>query len=698
MKRFSKTLTASALVFALACSSLTNASTVEAASKVTIKKVTVKAPSGKTCILAKGKSVSLTATVSGSPKKTVAKKYQAVTYKSADTKIASVTKKGLVKGRKVGKTTIKVTSKKNKKKSASIKVIVKKNPVKKITLKTKSASLSVGETANIKASISPSKQVSKKLSYKSSNKKVATVSAKGKVTAKGEGSAKITVSATDGSKKKAVFNVKVGIGIQSVKVTGPESLLVTLSAPKNLARTDFTIHTGSKEYGFSHLWEDYQAKSYDGGKTYEISLNDAYTSLYPNEYVKISIPKLSIDNEKEEIVSFSDISDCKSNDRNSYVKSCVGEKYSSRWYIDDSVPMTYEITSLPAGLKAYFSEDKAELVVRGQFTSICNGASTILTGTDAKGNVYHRTYYFYVGSDTQVVAKPITCEVEKYRPSTETESAYGDHYIFLSDYLSISGPSYSENDYTYSSTDLPSIFKMTDDGLVTYVNDENVVPGNYSFHLTLTYKEENSYSTTIPVTITVCDTVKITGVLRDADGIGIPNAYVSFVSKYDSNGRCYYHGCYTDANGYYSAYVIPAQYKIASRGVIRIITVTSGGNVDLYSPYHLVKFVTDDMSQASRVSLDSSITLEKGYTNGYNLSTFKQWNNESKSYEATNYLYAYLLPGTYDITSYTSESDRTYTCYDANGKILGESYLNAQSFTVTGNQTITLSRTAYALS
>ena len=95
---------------------------VDAAKKVTVKKVTVASSlSGdkKTVVVAKGKSVKLTTTVTVKPSK---KANKAVSYSSANTKIATVTSKGEVKGKAVGSTTITVTSKKNKAKKAKIKV------------------------------------------------------------------------------------------------------------------------------------------------------------------------------------------------------------------------------------------------------------------------------------------------------------------------------------------------------------------------------------------------------------------------------------------------------------------------------------------------------------------------------------------------------------------------------------------------
>ena len=57
--------------------------------------------------------------------------------------------------------------------------------------------------------VSPNKSANKKVSYKSSNKKIATVSAKGVVKAIAPGTATITAKAADGSGKKATCKVTV---------------------------------------------------------------------------------------------------------------------------------------------------------------------------------------------------------------------------------------------------------------------------------------------------------------------------------------------------------------------------------------------------------------------------------------------------------------------------------------------------------
>ena len=138
----------------------------------------------KTATIYKGKTTTLKATVTGAE---AAK----VTFTSSNTKVATVNKTtGKVTAKAKGTATITA-------KYGDVKVTCKvtvKNPT--LTLSKTSASVKVGKTTKITAKATPSGKVT----YKSSNKKVATVSSNGTVKGIKKGTAKITVTCNGVSK------------------------------------------------------------------------------------------------------------------------------------------------------------------------------------------------------------------------------------------------------------------------------------------------------------------------------------------------------------------------------------------------------------------------------------------------------------------------------------------------------------------
>lgn len=73
-------------------------------------------------------------------------------------------------------------------------------PVQGITFSTKSATLKVGETYQLKRKVAPSTATNKSVTYSSSKESVAKVSTSGVVTAVSKGTAIITVKTKDGNK------------------------------------------------------------------------------------------------------------------------------------------------------------------------------------------------------------------------------------------------------------------------------------------------------------------------------------------------------------------------------------------------------------------------------------------------------------------------------------------------------------------
>ena len=194
-----KKVIAAAVVAAMGITSIVPAAPAQAAVKT--KKLTVKT---KKITLYKGAAAGYG---SVKLKVTVKPKKAKVTYKINKKKIASVSKKGLVKAKKPG--TAKITVKSGKKKVV-VKVVVKKikKKVTKVTA-TKNVTVNVGDTQKIKTTVKPKKATLKKLTFTSNAKKIAKVNAKGVITGVKAGKAKITVKAVDGSKKKATVAVVV---------------------------------------------------------------------------------------------------------------------------------------------------------------------------------------------------------------------------------------------------------------------------------------------------------------------------------------------------------------------------------------------------------------------------------------------------------------------------------------------------------
>lgn len=93
-----------------------------------------------------------------------------------------------------------------------VSVTLPKVKVSKLTLNRTSVSLTKkGQTYQLKATASPSNATTKSMTWKSSNTRVVTVNSAGRLTAVGNGSATITATAKDGSKKKVTCKVTVKI-------------------------------------------------------------------------------------------------------------------------------------------------------------------------------------------------------------------------------------------------------------------------------------------------------------------------------------------------------------------------------------------------------------------------------------------------------------------------------------------------------
>lgn len=140
----------------------------------------------KTLSLTTGKKYTL------KPVVTPSNSQEKITYKSSNTKIATVSSTGVITAKKVGKVTITVQSGKQK---ATVTLTVKKAPaLKAIKNVPPKKTITKGKTYTLKPQLYPSGAIAK-ITYTTSNKSIATVDSKGKITAKKKGTAVITVKA-----------------------------------------------------------------------------------------------------------------------------------------------------------------------------------------------------------------------------------------------------------------------------------------------------------------------------------------------------------------------------------------------------------------------------------------------------------------------------------------------------------------------
>lgn len=140
----------------------------------------------KTLSLTTGKKYTL------KPVVTPSNSQEKITYKSSNTKIATVSSTGVITAKKVGKVTITVQSGKQK---ATVTLTVKKAPaLKAIKNVPTKKTITKGKTYTLKPQLYPSGAIAK-ITYTTSNKSIATVDSKGKITAKKKGTAVITVKA-----------------------------------------------------------------------------------------------------------------------------------------------------------------------------------------------------------------------------------------------------------------------------------------------------------------------------------------------------------------------------------------------------------------------------------------------------------------------------------------------------------------------
>lgn len=252
---------------------LSNGGTAILAKEVAAESITA---ASQTATVQVGESAQLNATVT--PVNTTTN----VVWSSSDANVAVVSKYGVVKGIAAG--TAKITAElgdgsgKKVEFAVTVKGVANVNPeptptpapdktpdgtetqdttpvapkkvkVTKVTISGPSKKLAAGKKVKLTAKVTPSNATNKAVTWKSSNKKYATVDSKGNVTLKKAGIGKtvtITATAKDGSKKKATYKIKImKHAVKSIKLSAASKSVKagkTLKIKANIKTTGKTVN------------------------------------------------------------------------------------------------------------------------------------------------------------------------------------------------------------------------------------------------------------------------------------------------------------------------------------------------------------------------------------------------------------------------------------------------------------------------
>ena len=168
------------------------------------------------------------------------------------------------------------------------------NLVTKITLNTTKKSVVKGTSFTLKAEVAPSSATNKKLTWTSSNTKVATVDANGKVTAKRNGKATIKATATDGSEVSASCDVTVAYKITYVMNKGENHK----SNPSMYYNTKVSLKAPSRKgYTFGGWYTDKNFKH----KISSISASSSKDITVYAKWEKIKVGKVTAKNPKSKV-------------------------------------------------------------------------------------------------------------------------------------------------------------------------------------------------------------------------------------------------------------------------------------------------------------------------------------------------------------------------------------------------------------
>lgn len=234
---------------------------------VTPSKVTL---SDTSLTLLKGNTYTLTKTVAPTSAKNAI-----VSWSSSNKKVATVSSKGKITA--VGNGTATITVKTGNGKKATCKVTV--TAPTKVTLNKTSLTMTPGQSYTLKATVSPTAAQSFAVTWKSSNKKVAKVSSKGKVKVVGTGTATITVKTVNGKTAKCKITSKSYVKSGSKLYVGTSAGLKTYTLYTQTGKSSYYRNLGCVTTAVSIVASSY-GKSYSPETIHASSVTKKYSERY----------------------------------------------------------------------------------------------------------------------------------------------------------------------------------------------------------------------------------------------------------------------------------------------------------------------------------------------------------------------------------------------------------------------------------
>ena len=651
------------IAVAVAVSILTIPQTESYAAGGKVTKVAVSNLLAKQLTLKKGKTFTL------KPKVTVTGKIsKKVTYKTSNKKVVTVNAKGKITAKKKGTAKIYVISKADKKKKCTITVTVG-TPVTKVKLNKTKSTMTVGKKQTLKATVTPKKASSKAVVWKSSNKKVATVTSKGVVKAKKAGTVTITATAKDGSGKKAACKITVKkkttvkpadpeptapTVIKSLTILGNADIQVVLSAKQALKASDFTVSSKVNGYGKYVRKCVLDSVTTTDQITYRIHLN-RQDVLFNSNMVQVSVSKLKTSKEAVYRKAASTIT-------TSEVKIFAkGDGFNTKkdvtYYKPDiSGLAVITVGELPPGVsykEVQTGSNSNYLEFTGVFTA--SGIyTTKIDVVDELGNKIHHTITWKIWDAQTIVAEDIIQYGYLQNPDAAAGKPDGA-YTSKSDAQIL--PRGGSSTYTYEVVSKADCMELTPDGFYAYGTIDTRQAGTYSMKVKITDKKDSAIFTYCTVTFVITKGIRVKGTFVDLDGHKIKNTV-------SDTFWCYIKSKWTDR-----AYSIDLKKEIgkynSSTGTVYfdvpegnydIRVVNKTGGVEKYLENYTVSASTSNNYQI--VLPLYQITVASDNT-ALGVSSFGEWEEADGTLRGKGE-YLYLPVGNYTLTSTAEKAGVTY--------------------------------------